>query len=170
LPCLWSPTPLLKRSDARSRNTGAKRPGKDPGVLRRHRDVPSENPLRRAQSEGTPQRFSAAGRRVRGAFLCVLSCRDKKGRRPPGRDPAHIIVTGRSRHPASRGTRTSLCIEGDTLPNPHPGVSEHAQPSAILAPVIGMPGVADRAEHPFRMGHKDRETAVRRGEASDTEW
>ncbi len=46
-------TPLLKPSDARSRNMGAKRPGRDPGVLRRHRDVPLENPLRQAGSEAT---------------------------------------------------------------------------------------------------------------------
>jgi hypothetical protein len=82
--------PLLKPSDTRSRKAGAKRPGKDPGVRRRHKEVPSENPLRQARREGTPQRCSLRGVESGGAFLCVLSCRDKKGRRPPGRDPAHI--------------------------------------------------------------------------------
>jgi hypothetical protein len=59
--------PLLKPSGARRRNTGAKRPGTDPGVLRRHRDVPSENPLRQAGSEGTPQRCSLRGAELGGS-------------------------------------------------------------------------------------------------------
>jgi hypothetical protein len=62
-----------------------------------------------------------AHRRLGGASLCVLSCRDEKGRRPPGRTPANIsspvrcrrslLTSCLSRHlyvlvhrPTSRGT------------------------------------------------------------------
>jgi hypothetical protein len=86
-----SPAPLLKPSDARSRNTGAKRPGKDPGVLRRHRDVPSENPLRPVQSEGIPQRLSLRGAESGASFFGYFLVGTRKYLVARGRNPANTL-------------------------------------------------------------------------------
>ncbi len=73
---------------------GARAKGKPEGaqagrlrVRRQGRDALSENLLRQVVSEGTGEAGAAPG----GAFLWVLSCRDKKVPRPPGRDRVNTL-------------------------------------------------------------------------------
>ena len=69
--------------------------------------------------------------------------------------------------PAGAGIVLLLLIDAVGLTHPYPRIAEHAHPSAVFTPVIGIPGVLHGAEYPLGVRHHDGDAAVAGGQTGD---